>query len=254
MAEIIQRNDEFYVRFYGNGLLFEKYAGSDRSRAEAILKEITDSLPNGAMSHVKPAKTIEEYFHEFKELNRAQLAASSRRLFADAGERFLSFARSHLKPGATLAAVTPKVVEDFRNALKSGGETPLEANFQLYLLRCILDHAVTKGYLGDNPTLHVRFLKTETPPILDPAELKSLEKAAKGKEKIILDYLAGAIPLGEKLKGIRWSDLAHEGLRNNFINKLLQDRVPLTKVYENLQMDDISLLKPFIGLVPSNLP
>src|SRR6185295_7912544 len=106
MAEIIKREDEYYVRFYGNGLLFEKYAGRDRARAEALLKEITDSLPQGAMSKVVLDKDLEAFFREFQEFAAEHLNAVSAGYFNETIEHFLIFvrARLNLEPGAKLSA------------------------------------------------------------------------------------------------------------------------------------------------------
>ena len=171
MAEIIKRGDEYFVCFYGNGLLFEKYAGKDKSHAQKILKEIKDSLPQGAMSNVVPDVEIDIFLDQYLTAAKKNHTAVTCQRFKGVAEDFKQFMTQKFSPGTKLSKVTTNVIEQYRDGLRQEGREAQEINFRLFLLGNILEHAIKKMYLNDNPMLHVRPLACPPPELMVEKEL-----------------------------------------------------------------------------------
>ncbi|HLF17529.1 MAG TPA: phage integrase SAM-like domain-containing protein [Candidatus Omnitrophota bacterium] len=249
MAKIIKRGDEYFVQFYGNGLLFEKYAGKDKERAQKLLLEIESSLPQGAMSNVIPDQDIGIFFNQFLQEAQRNHPPATFEHFKKAIERFGKFLKEKLPRETKLSRITPNVAEQYRDCLREKGEGPPEVNFQLFLLQCVLDFAIKKSYLNDNPLLHVKALALKAPAVMAEKELREYQRVANSKEQLVLRYLIGEAMLDERFKLLKWSDFKDERLRNAFIKKLLDSHVPLVKIYEIFRPDDIEQLKAYTGWV-----
>jgi len=252
MARIIKRKDEYFVEFYGNGLRFEKYAGKDEEKARELLKEIETSLPNGAMSNVIPDQDIDHFFDEFLREAKNTYALSTYQYLQSVLGQFSLFLKHTSKlDQKKLSVVTPQVMEQFLGYLSEKNKSATDANFQFFLMSCVLDYALKKGYLNDNPSLHIPFLKDgvrlET---FGMDELKEFDLNATGAEKKVSEYLLGAELPGSELKSVCWADLHNHKLRNSFVQVLLIKKVPLFKIFEILKIEDIEQLKALISLIP----
>jgi len=249
MAKIVKRGDNYYIEFYGNGLLFEKYAGPDEARAQKILKEIEDSLPEGAMSNVIEDQNIDSFLEEFLTAAKHRYSRLTYAQFADVAETLKRFLESYID-AEKLSKLTPKIIHSFQEQLNEGGSDAIDVNFQLFLVSCILDFAVKKGYLNDNATLHIPALEAPKPELLSEEGLNSLLSGASSDEKKIIEFLLQQAPPSEETKAVKWNDFENHELRTAFVDNLLKRGVPLFKIFELLDVDDIRELKPFVSLIP----
>jgi hypothetical protein len=248
MAKIIKRNSEYYVQFYGNGLLFEKYAGNDRDAAEKILNEIETSLPAGAMSNFVPDQDIAAFGAQFQKAFHKNFNETTATEFRNAYGAFTAYLKAHQPQVVKLSGVTPKLLQDYQAHL-AGQSANDEVDYQIFLLRRMFEFAITKAYLNDNPAIHVK-LKGHRPTGKPSESLiaKKLE-GANSSEELIAKFLLGDTSVSERLKLVKWKMVRDKDLRDALVAKLLNAQVPLMKVFEIFDVQDIRALKPYCGWV-----
>jgi len=244
MAKIIKRNNEYYVQFYGNGLLFEKFAGSDRANAEKILNEIETTLPAGAMSNYVPDQDLNAFGAQFQQAFQKKFNDTTATEFRNTYAAFLAYLRKSAPKIKKLSGVTPKVFEGYQLHLAGQG-APEEVDYQIFLLRRIFEFAITKAYLNDNPAFHVR-PKGKMPEgkISDSLILKKMGHA-NSSEELIIKYLLGDTSVSERLKLVKWKMIHDKELKDALIAKLVNAQVPLMKIFEIFDVPDIRALKPY---------
>lgn len=248
MTKIIKRNDGYYVQFYGNGLLFEKFAGKDRALAEKLLKEINDSLPQGAMSNFVPDQALTVFFDHFLKAFSRKYSETTLGQLRASYEALCAFAAKKAPGVTTLSGITPKVIEAYREYLCLE-YLPEDINFQLFLLRCLFDFAISKMYLIDNPTTHIKPLQTHRPVVISQTALSAKLKDANASEELIIKYLLGDTTVSERLRLLKWKLIRDQQLKDALVEKLLKAQVPLIKIYQIFDVEDIRELKPYAGWI-----
>jgi len=256
MAKIIKRGKEYYVQFYGNGLLFEKYAGKNKEEARRILKDIENSLPDGAMSCVIFDQVVDFFLDEYLGYSLSKNTLLTHQQFVKVVCELKRFINQELPNIKKLSQLTPKVIQDFCDFLNITKNDPLEVNFILFLASTLMDYAVNRGYINDNPFLHVRMMYQQgilSQSVGDIGELENRLSGFNDQEKVIYAYLLGERNDVQRIKKIKWVDIKDKTLREAYIYRLIKRGVSLFKIYEILGPDDIGWLKPFVGVSNTNI-
>ncbi len=159
MAKIIKVGDNYFVEFIGNGLLFQKLAGPDKSLADKMLKDIEESLRKEdvnifqvkEMSYAEFSQKLTTYLTETFPLKTQKRLKST-------WSHFDSFLKRNYPQLTKLREITPSVVEEYRVSLikELSSENERIINFTLFLLRVVFEFAVKCRGLNNNPTLHVK--------------------------------------------------------------------------------------------------
>ncbi len=211
MGKIIEVNGEYFVEFFGNGLRFRKKAGGSLAEARAKLAQIEDSLAVTAPEVPPETATIELFFERYHAYAaQAHPARTAVRLQA-AAQHCRNFLSGVLEEPGYLRAVTPRIMEDYKQHLMAEcGARPVLINFTLYLLREVFEHAKTLGWLNDNPLQHVRNVPEPPRPqprIYGEAELYRLREGLTESQDRVLAMLLYAGVTPAELRDIRWSDV-----------------------------------------------
>jgi len=246
MAKIIKREKEYYVQFYGNGLLFEKYAGADKATAEKVLKEIETSLPNGAMSNFVPDQGLDGFYDQFKRFFQRKYSESTMNEFEAAYELFLDHLKRDKVGIKKLSGITPKVLGAYQLSLAKRIEKD-EANFQIFLLSRMFDFAITKAYLNDNPAFHIMPLDVKAIKGLKISACQKKLKDANSNEELLIKFISGDTSVSERLKLVKWKMIRDLDLKNALVLKLLNAQVPLAKIFDIFDIDNIRDLKIYAG-------
>lgn len=176
MSKIHQIGDEYYIEFYARGLLYQQKAGKDLKKAQELLRSIEEKIAKGELQVISREIDLDIFFDDFLNHARPQYHPATVRRLQSTVENFTGFIRAHCPQVKQLSQVTPRVIEDYKNygIKKRKGSTgkwnPKVINLTLILLREILEYGIKTGFINDNPTLHVRLLKTETPATPVPSE------------------------------------------------------------------------------------
>lgn len=177
MATIRNINGEFYVEFYGNGLLFQKKAGPTVENALALKQHIEEL--NAVEGEKIVARNIS--WASFKDALDKALAGHYHHKSCERFDRAVSHFEEFLfvKSGAgpSMAAITPGLIEDYLNDLRKNLVAARQVhkyNFAVLVLKEIFDYSINLGFLNDNPCYHARFIKEEQRPGLKPLEQKVL--------------------------------------------------------------------------------
>jgi integrase len=206
MGNIKKVGDNYFVEFFGNGLLFQKYAGPDKSKAEEMLAAIEESLKKeGTSIFVVKEKDYEAFYNEF--LNDAQNIYTRKTFirFQQALDHFSQFFQKRY-PGAKLRYVTPSVIEEYKLYLVRDLKIrPRLVDFTLFLLRFIFDSAIKPGYLNDNPTLHVKFLNKDKEALMNGSEIKSKINALPQSFKVFAQLVLLSGLRLEEIWNLKWT-------------------------------------------------
>ncbi len=168
MARIIKINDEYYVEYFGNGLRFQKKAGSTKKDAEQLLEKITESLKKeGTDIFTVNIKDWAEFMDEYLKVTSHKFTVKSKERLNASLHHFNCFLHDHYPTIKNMPDITPKVIEAYKAHLIASIVTGEKRknnrliNFTIFCLREVLDFSVARGYLNDNPTLHVKMQKYE---------------------------------------------------------------------------------------------
>ncbi|MCA9406900.1 MAG: hypothetical protein KC684_10200 [Candidatus Omnitrophica bacterium] len=218
MGKVVKINGEYYVEFYGNGLLFRKKAGTDRALAEKILAEIEATTPQGVMD--VPALDVEISIldGEYRAYVQEYCPPQTQQRFLTVLDDFLMFLKEDFPQITTLSGLTPKIIEAYKVRLIKNNLKEHSVNFVLLLLRNIFEFTIMKSWLNDNPTLHLKLFKTQrrVPKTEGDSPLLGISSA----------------PLAEKLRSrIEVNTIAKE---------LLSRHVDMIKVARFLNIKDIA--------------
>ncbi len=164
MGQIRKIGNDYYVEFYGNGLLFQKKAGGDLLVAEEMLKSIESQMTNTQVGKETTHIAISDFFENYLQYSLRISTRITFDRFQSTVQHFKKYLKEHYPRLERLYEVTPKVIESYRVFLiKSQGKyrchvTERIINLTLFLLKNTFDVAIAKGHLNDNPCQHVKFL------------------------------------------------------------------------------------------------
>lgn len=159
MGKIIKIGDQYFVEFTGNGLLFQKLAGPDKSKAEKMLEDIEESLVKEE-TDIFVVKEIDykEFCQKLTKYIEESFALKTQMRLLSVWSHFHSFLDRNYAHLTKLKEITPAVIEQYKSELVKELSSKKESliNFTIFLLRVVFEFAVKIRGLNDNPTLHVK--------------------------------------------------------------------------------------------------
>ncbi len=159
MGKIIKIGDQYFVEFTGNGLLFQKLAGSDKSKAEKMLKDVEESLVKEETDiFVVKEMDYREFCQKLTKYIEESFALKTQKRLLSAWNHFHSFLERNRPNLTKLKEITPAVIEQYKAELMKelSSKKELIISFTIFLLRVMFEFAVKSRGLNDNPTLHVK--------------------------------------------------------------------------------------------------
>jgi len=174
MGEIHKIGDEYYVEFTARGLKYQQKAGRDVKKAEELLRQIEEKIAKGELQTIVREIDLDVFFAEFIKWAPAQYHPVTVRRLSLAIAHFEKFLNERLPDVKKLSQITPRVIEEYKNAhvqQRSAGQefNPKIINLTLLLLREVLEHGIKTGYINDNPTLHIKLFEIPAARPLDLA-------------------------------------------------------------------------------------
>lgn len=254
MGKIIKIGDQYYVEFVGNGLLFQKLAGTDKSAAEKMLKDIEESLKKEETDIFKPKEMdYEDFCGKFIQYSSKEYPPKTHERLASALQHFNRFLKRDYPNLVKLKDITPSVIEHYKVRLSK--EFPLKKenliNFTLFLLRVVFEYTIKVRGLNDNPTLHLKMKMQQgrfdrlkyNRDFAEQILKENLKYQSIGQQ--ILDK--GLVQNSEKLKidiNIKHHGkdvrINHIFLRHVFALNLLDQGLSLFDVFKILKLNDIA--------------
>lgn len=216
MGSIRKIGNEYVIEFLARGLKYQQKAGSDYTKAEALLKSIEDKITNGEMALMVRDVDVDIFIEDFLEFARNTYPAKTFARYQSTARHFFSYLQAVFPLCNKLSQITPRIIEQYRVfliSLKTTKGNPFSAkivNLTLFLLRHIFEYSIKLGYLNDNPCLHVRFLKvsyTRRYRSLTKEDLVALLGRATIEISYILDVLLGTGISSEELVNLEWRDI-----------------------------------------------
>ncbi len=165
MGIVKKINDEFYIEFNARGLLYQKKAGSNRVKAEALLKETERKIAKGEMGVIVRDIEYKIFFQSFLEYALRSHTPITFSRFSHVLDEFSRFLDSDCSAVIKLSHITPSIFEQWRakfivtNKYPQGEKLARRYNIYLLLMREVFEHARALGWINDNPTLHTHFIE-----------------------------------------------------------------------------------------------
>lgn len=159
MGKIIKIGDQYFVEFIGNGLLFQKLAGQDKSKAEKMLKDIEESLVKEETDiFVVKEMDYKEFCQKLTKHIEEIFSLRTQARLLSTWNHFHSFLKRNYPNLTKLKEISPAVIEQYKVELIKELLSKKERliSFTIFLLRMMFEFAVKSRGLNDNPTLHVQ--------------------------------------------------------------------------------------------------
>jgi site-specific recombinase XerD len=217
MGTVRKIGDEYYIEFFTRGLLYQQKAGKDRRAAERLLRDIEGKIQKGEMGIVVRDVEIDIFLKTFLERTRPGHTPRTHARYVSVAGHFKSFCGGVLSEDSKLSCITPGIIEGYRafllegRCIKTGRPVkPKVINFTLYLLRDIFDFAIKLGFLNDNPTRHVRLLKSAQrrgPRVLAQKDARILLERARGDGKVRMELMLRSGLRVEELIELKWTEV-----------------------------------------------
>jgi integrase len=215
-AGLYKRDNKWYIACVVNGKRYRKCIGPDKSRADAVLAEIKKQRAihrvTGEMSGLetlfkrKVRKTFAEVAACYIE-ERPHLKTSTKRGYNE-------ILKNRLMPvfgDLYIDQITEEKIARFQ-AEVSKTVTATRTNNIMGPLRYILNVALRRKYISDNPALNVPPLREEDPKIdpLNTEELDHAIAALKPHQRPLFICLAWTGARPDELFALRWDDVSFE--------------------------------------------
>ena len=242
MGNLKKIGGEYFIEFYARGLKYQQKAGTDKAKAEALLKEIEEKLARGEAALIVRDVDIDIFFQDFLEYARDNYPAATHRRYESSAKHFLSFLPKEAASVVKLSQVMPRVIEQYKaylmRASSCGGKiktAPQVVNLTLYLLRNIFEYAIKLGYLNDNPTLHIRFLalNRKKPRVLTSEEKEILLSRSPRELACVIKLVLFTGLRIDEVVNLTWSDIDQEKRlikihgKKKFNSKIAAREIPL---------------------------
>jgi len=219
MGRIFKIKGEYFVEFYGNGLRFQKKAGRSKKEAEQKLKDIEESLSSTALKGDIQRVDVKLFLKTYEEYAAQVYSPRSLHRFILTMQHFDQFLTNLFESPLKLSLITPKVIEDYKYFLMQEAKKRTPAvktqiiNFTLYLLREIFEYAIVLGWLNDNPTLHITYLKENRsfPKIYKEQEFEGLIKNLTDSQKRVSLFILHTGLRRDELLALTWGDVDFKG-------------------------------------------
>jgi len=211
MGRILEINGEYFVEFFGNGLRFQKKAGRSYEEARLKLQSIEQSLETSALKVDPAAVTIDMFAGLYRSFCEQVHRPKSMNRYKQAIDHFLRFLEPQLSADRYLREITPRIIELYKeNLVKEFPGRYHLINFTLYLIRDILQHSITLGWLNDNPTQHTPFIKyskQKFPRVYSEGHLEQIRSGLNEKEQQVLRFLVCCGMTPDELKKLSWEQV-----------------------------------------------
>lgn len=213
---LYKRDGSWYIACVVNGVRHRKRIGPDKTKAEAVLAEL------------KKQKAVNQITGEMSGLENL-FKKKVRKTFAEVAESYMA-ERPHLKPSTArgyneilknrllptfgslyLDQITEEKIARFQ-AQVSQEVTATRTNNVMGPLRYILNVAVRRKLISENPAINVPTLREEEPTI-DPLckeELDSVLAIFKPHQKSLFTCLAWTGARPDEMFALRWDDVSFE--------------------------------------------
>jgi len=207
-------NPRFSVRWYEGGRQRRKRGFAKRGDAEAFLSRIRTALSDGLLEvHRRGEVLLATVADEWLRTH----SAVSLRSHTDNQERWKRLAE-FFGPDLAVSDVTPSRILEIRSMLRADGLAPATVNRYMALLRTLLNHAVTAGYLQVSPVRRFArgsYLLPEprakrTPPLSSNAEAGRLLGSIRDGWRDWYGFFAFLLLTGARRgegAGLRWEDV-----------------------------------------------
>jgi Phage integrase SAM-like domain len=157
MGQIRKINDVYYIEFYARGLLYSQAAGSDLQGARDLLQQVEAKIAGGEALTIARLIDLPDFFERFTDDASRLYSVKTVRRFSAVIERFNGFLKEHFSGIHRLDQIFPVVLESYKGYL-ARTQKPKTVNFNLLLMREVLESGIRLGFINDNPCLHVRLL------------------------------------------------------------------------------------------------
>jgi len=254
MGQVIKIGEEYYIEFDARGLLYQKKAGVDKAAAEKLLQETEAEIEKGEQLTEIHEIEIDAFLKQYIEHAQTKFSPQSLEHFKDAIAHFESFCKNKLDAPWILTKVTPSVIEDYRSLLldeskQKENSSSKDVNFQLLLIREVLDFAISAGCLNDNPTLHAQFLPDESTtalPALNNLQLmKMLQSAPKEDVPLFVILFNTGLSITECLQ-LGWANVDFKEEKLNLEGRCIPLEAHTVVVLENLIKNVTDVTSPVL--------
>ena len=202
MGKVLKIGDNYYIEFEARGLKYQQKAGDSEEQALAMLASTEAKIRQGEMNAVVRDVPVAVFRKDFSDFAVLSYPSKTTRRLESATAHFFNFVASNYFEATLLSNITPKVIEDYKFTLTTGGTKPWVVNFTLLLLREMFQYAIKLGYLNDNPTLHIRFVLDSRKPNRKDENNKEIQAfLAKG---VTIFRLAQLLEFNDVLKSMRF--------------------------------------------------
>ncbi len=174
MGQVKKIGDVYYIEFYARGLLYSQLGGADLKSAEALLASVEAKIAKGEVLTIVRDMNLSTFVEQYLQHIQTMYSAISLKRFQQTTTHFLNYLSSDYPQIITLSQITPSIIESYKVFIvKSIGPkgNSQGVNLTLLLLREVLEYGITIGLIHDNPTLHVRLVKSRVKSLPPTARL-----------------------------------------------------------------------------------
>ncbi len=228
--------EEYYVEYYAQGMLFRKKAGVSKEEAEKLLKEISKSAgPEHYFHKGFQNTTLDEFLDKYIEYLYGAFSERTIKRMKSVVQAFCTFIKEEFPQCLRVCDVTPQMIDVFllvQSQNNSTGNTNNQKILQLYILSDFFILAINDNDRTDDPTVYLRahmpfegkalmYLKEDEQQVL-------LEKADQKTQAVILILLETGM-LFKELMRISWDMVDIEEGRLHISNQRILPLSPQIK-------------------------
>ncbi|MCW2984313.1 MAG: site-specific integrase [Conexibacter sp.] len=155
--------------------------------------------------------TLSELAAEHMQATHANLAAATYRTNRQVWKTHV---HSHALAGMTLRAITPKVIEDFRDEILAAGAGPQSVRRLMVNMQTMFDRAVRDERIKANPVKLIskpKITRREGIVPVTPVEVEKIRAKLDGVDAVMVSVLAYTGMRPGEARGLKWSDLTPDG-------------------------------------------
>lgn len=209
MATIFKKKGVWYLDYYLHGQRKRKCLKTSSKRmAKLALNDLEVKLAKNDIGLMVKEINVDEFFKEFLEYQKPRISPQSYKRMETVTRVHLLpfFKKHHIK---NINDITSWLIEKYINE-RTKKVKESTANYEIGIIKNMLNNAVKWGYLATNPATSVKFLKVKNkkpPRYLTIEEINALLKACKGQlYYMVLVGLHTGMRSGEICQ-LEWEDI-----------------------------------------------